>query len=308
MIRRRPIVIAFAGALALVCCLGIGGGLAAGTQTMGAWSMPAAKLRTSASDVVLAAQELPLPQASIDLSGLGRAYGMRPGSAFAGNFWGGFVGAGLGGLLLGGGFFGGMHGGPGVLGVLAQLLLVYSICSWTLGRCSRTLSPAESAAFARLVYPDARRLRGVVRPGFFGGGRAGRPISLNTTDFRAFEEVLHCLQSAWCAQDMPAVRSLTTPEMAEAYLCKLSDLQCQNLRDVVQGLVIRRTELIEAWSDGNGDHATLQFCTTMIDATLDVWDRVVRGSLTEQVTLREYWSFERTGRGRWLVSAIERAG
>jgi predicted lipid-binding transport protein (Tim44 family) len=44
---------------------------------------------------------------------------------------------------------------------------------------------------------------------------------------------------------------------------------------------------------------------SMIDVTLDHSGRVVDGSPAERVTVREFWSFQRTARSRWSVSAIQ---
>jgi hypothetical protein len=307
MSRRSPSLTVLAVAIALGCCFGATVTRAGNSPSASETSPQGADLSAALAKVRRAAQDIKLPLATVDVSGLGRDYGMRPGSAFTWNFLGGFLGAGLGGLLFGGGFFGGMHGGPGVLGVLVQMLLVYAIGAWLYRRCSAALAPAGNVAYARMIYPEAARLRGVVRAGFFGGGRNSRPMSLNAGDFRSFEELLHCLQSAWCAQDSHALRSLTTPEMAHAYLGQLSDLQCSHLHTSVSDVKISRTEVLEAWSDSRTDYATLRFTYTMIDATLDEWDRVVDGSDTEHVTVSEYWSFTRSARGHWLVSAIERA-
>jgi predicted lipid-binding transport protein (Tim44 family) len=236
--------------------------------------------------------------------GYGRAYGMRPGSSFTSGLIGGFLGAGLGGLLFGGGFFQAMHGGPGVLGVLLQLFLAYTLAVWVYRRFSGTLAPAGTGLYARVFYPGSAPPQGAAKPGFFGGGRKGRPITLLSGDFRGFEELLHCVQAAWSAHDLAALRSMTTPEMAEHYARQLNEQDLCGLRNQVSDVRLLQGDVSEAWSDGRRDFATVSMTFSMIDVTLDKSGRVVDGSQTERVTVREFWSFVRTPRARWIVSAV----
>jgi len=244
-------------------------------------------------------------RAPLTASYYGRAYGMRPGSAFTSGLLGGFLGAGLGGLLFGGGFFSAMHGGPGVLGVLLQLILAYTLAVWVYRRCSGTLAPAGTGLYARVSHSGSAPLQVAAKPGFFGGGRKGRPITLNAADFRSFEELLQCVQTAWSAHDLAALRSMTTPEMAERYARQLNDKDLRGLRNQVSDVRLLQGDVSEAWSDGRRDYAIVSMKFSMTDATFDRSGRLVDGSQTERLTVTEFWSFMRTPRTKWVVAAVD---
>ncbi len=233
----------------------------------------------------------PAARAPVGSDGYGRDYGVRPGSAFASGLLGGFLGAGLGGLLLGGGFFHGLHGGPGVLGVLLLFFLAYALAVWLYRRIAATVSRAGAGP-------------GQAKPGFFGGGRKGRPITLTPADFQSFGDLLQCVQTAWSAQDMAALRSMTTPPMAASYAEQLAAQQARALRNQVSDVRLLQGDVVKAWSDGRTDRATVSMQFSMLDVTLDQFGRVVDGSRTERVTLTEYWSFVRGTRAQWVVEKI----
>lgn len=259
----------------------------------------------SSHTAALSIRNATLYRAPIYSSGYGRAYGMRPGSAFTSGLMGGFLGAGLGGLLFGGGFFHAMHGGPGVLGVLLQLLIAYSVAVWVYRRFAEGLSPVGTGLYGRIFYPPARAPSVAAKPGFFGGGRTGRPITLTPADFRSFEELLHCMQTAWSAHDLDSLRSMTTPEMAQSYARQLADQQARGIRNQVTEVRLQQADACEAWSDGRRDFATVSMQFSMVDVLRDKSGRIVDGSETERVSVRQYWRFTRTMRARWIVSAVE---
>jgi predicted lipid-binding transport protein (Tim44 family) len=240
----------------------------------------------------------------------GLAYGMRPGNAFAAGLLGGLLGAGVGGMLDGDGFFAAMHGGPGVLGVLLQLIILYLIAGWLYRRLTENLSPV-GGLYGRVLYAGpgaasgARLLQGVARPGLFGGGRTGRPISLSPADYQSFEEVLHCVQAAWSMQDVTALRSLGTPEMAAAFATQLNDQANRGRRNQISAVRLHDSTLSDAWAEGNRDFATVQLRYSMLDVTLDSVGRVLDGSATEHVTVTEIWTFLREKRARWVVANIQ---
>jgi predicted lipid-binding transport protein (Tim44 family) len=252
----------------------------------------------------LAAYTGPFYPTPIYSSGYGRAYGMRPGSAFTSGLLGGFWGAGLGGLLFGGGFFSAMHGGPGVLGLLLQIMVAYTLSLWLYRQFAATCAPAGAALYARLLYASSLGQSGVARPGTFGGGRRGRPIVLSPADFHSFEELLHCMQTAWSAQDLNALRTMTTPDMAEAYAWQLNEQRLRGVRNAVSDVRLLQGDVCEAWSDGKCDQAIVSMNFSMLDVTFDSAGRVVEGNQTQRVTVRQYWSFERMPRARWVVSGI----
>jgi predicted lipid-binding transport protein (Tim44 family) len=235
--------------------------------------------------------------------GYGRSYGMRPGSAFTSGLLGGLLGAGIGGMLFGGGFFHGMHNGSGVLGLLIQLFLLYMLASWAYRRFAGGLSVAGAGLYGRVLYPGAPPQ--AARPGHFGGGRTGRPISLQPSDFRSFTDVLRHIQAAWTAHDLVALRSLATPEMVTYFGEQLAEQRSRNVRNQVTDVRLEKGDLSEAWSEGTREYATVSMTFSMVDATIDNVGRVVDGSLTERVTATEFWTFLRAPRANWILTAIQ---
>ena len=237
--------------------------------------------------------------------GYGRSYGMRPGSAFTSGLLGGLLGAGIGGMLFGGGFFHGMHNGSGVLGLLIQLFLLYLLASWAYRRFAGGAALAGAGLYGRMLYPN--NVPPASRPGLFGGGRSGRPITLDQSDFRAFTDVLRHIQAAWSAHDMTALRSLATPEMVTYFGEQLSEQASRGVRNQVLGVQLQQGDLSEAWAEDNREYATVSMRFSMIDVTRDASGRVVDGSPTERVTVTEFWTFLRSPGGHWVLSAIQQA-
>jgi predicted lipid-binding transport protein (Tim44 family) len=191
------------------------------------------------------------------------------------------------------------------LGVLLQLLIAYSVAVWVYRRFAEGLSPVGTGLYGRIFYPPARAPSVAAKPGFFGGGRTGRPITLTPADFRSFEELLHCMQTAWSAHDLDSLRSMTTPEMAQSYARQLADQQARGIRNQVTEVRLQQADACEAWSDGRRDFATVSMQFSMVDVLRDKSGRIVDGSETERVSVRQYWRFTRTMRARWIVSAVE---
>jgi predicted lipid-binding transport protein (Tim44 family) len=244
---------------------------------------------------------------SLPGGGYGRAYGMRPGSAFGSGLLGGLLGAGIGGLLFGGGFFGGMHGGSGVLGVLLQMFLLYMLGSWLYRRFAGNVAVAGGGAYNRMFNPGPRLAQTAARPGFFGGGRAGRPIALSPADYQSFDQLLHSIQAAWSAHDLNALGQMATPEMVGYFGEQLAEQTSRGLRNKVSDVRLQQGDLSEAWSEGAREYATVSMRFSMVDVTLDGSGRVADGSLTERVTVTEIWTFLRAPGGRWVLSAIQQA-
>jgi predicted lipid-binding transport protein (Tim44 family) len=238
--------------------------------------------------------------------GYGRSYGMRPGSAFTSGLLGGLLGAGIGGMLFGGGFFHGMHGGSGVFGLLIQLFLLYMLASWAYRRFSGGLSTAGAGAYGRILYPG--KVPPAARPGLFGGGRTGRPINLNQSDFSDFSDLLRHIQAAWSAHDITALRTLATPEMVSYFAEQIAEQTSRGARNQVTDVRLQKGDLSEAWTEGTRDYATVSMTFSMIDVTQDSVGRVLDGSLTERVTVTEFWTFLRAPRARWILSAIQQTG
>ena len=239
--------------------------------------------------------------------GYGGGFGMRPRSAFTSGLLGGLLGAGIGGMLFGGGFFG--HGAGGFLGLLLQLFLLYLLASWAYRRffAGNLAVAGGGGVFGRMGQGLGRQ--GARPAGFFGGGaRATRPVTLVPADYQAFDQVLHNnIQAAWSKHDLAALGTLTTPEMTSFFAEQLAEQTSRGVRNYVANVQLMQGDLSEAWSEGTREYATVAMRFSMLDVTKDGAGRVVDGSLTERVTVTEVWTFLRAPGGQWVLSAIQQA-
>ena len=296
----------------------LGGGSSMGSRGGRTWSAPPST--PTAPGAPRSMERSLTPQQNPNFApGYGQAPGYRrPGLGFGGGFGagllGGLIGAGLGGLLLGHGFFGGVSGLGGFIGLLVQLFLLYLLLRWLF----RLFANRDRPAFAGPT-PSARSMAppgaAAARPGggLGGGAMGGGPVTLQPADFQAFEQTLYQLQAAWSAHDLATLQRLTTPEMASYFAEQLADQVSRGVRNQVTDVRLERGDLAEAWTENGRDYATVAMRFSMLDATYDQTGRLVDGSATERVSATELWTFVRSsdGRspgGRWLLSAIQQTG
>ncbi|MFT8807543.1 Tim44 domain-containing protein [Gluconobacter sp.] len=216
---------------------------------------------------------------------------------FMSGFAGGFLGAGLFGLLSGHGFMGGMTGGTSFFGFLLQVLIIGGLIAFVLrmfgnrGQRSPMGMPSSTGA-----------------PPFVNVGGSA-PVTLTNDDYTSFQRLLLDIQAAWSAQNMRALASMATPEMTGYFNAQLSDLASRGARNIVSNVQFQRGDLSEAWREGNLTYATVAMRYSMTDVTTDAMGNVIDGSSTEPVTVTELWTFVRAdGRGNWILSAIQQAG
>ncbi len=237
--------------------------------------------------------------------------GMMPGGSgmhgsFLSGLFGGLIGAGIAGMLLGHGFFSGMGSFGGIIGLLIQIALIV----WLVRVLARRVAGASppSAGFAPPAAgpapgPAPGPGLGMAPPA--GGGRPGPAIG--GADFQAFEQTLQAIQAAWSAHDLAALRRLATPEMVSYFAEQLAEQASRGVRNVVRDVRLEHGDLAEAWAEGGRDYATVAMRFSMIDVTLDAGGRVVDGSPSERVSATELWTFLRAPGGAWILSAIQQA-
>jgi predicted lipid-binding transport protein (Tim44 family) len=228
--------------------------------------------------------------------------GMRPFQnrhPFLTGFAGGFLGAGLFGLLSGHGFMGGVGGLFGFLGLLLQIGLVVVVVMWLVRRFS-----GGGNAGSRMGT-----LGGAPRPAAppFGAQQAtSTPVQITPADYQAFQQTLMDIQTAWNQQNIPAMQQMATPEMVSYFNEQLATLASQGARNVVSDVRFLQGDLSEAWSENGMNYATVAMRYSLIDLTTNAMGQVIDGSSTEPVTITELWTFVRPARGgRWLLSAIQ---
>ncbi len=216
---------------------------------------------------------------------------------------GGFLGAGLFGMLSGHGFMGGMHGFFSLLGLMVQIGLVVMFVLWLIRRFSR--NTAGGNQFGMGAAP--RGMPGAA-PTAPAQGNSGVPIQIATEDYQAFQQTLMDIQTAWNQQNIPAMQQMATPEMVSYFNEQLATLASQGARNVVSDVRFLQGDLAEAWRENGMDYASVAMRYSLIDLTTNATGQVIDGSSTTPVTITEVWTFVRPSRGgRWLLSAIQQA-
>jgi predicted lipid-binding transport protein (Tim44 family) len=238
----------------------------------------------------------------------------RPG--FFGGLFAGLLGAGLLGMLFGGGFLGGLSGFASFLGLLLQIGLVVIVASLAWRWWQRRNQPAHAYAGGpalRDMSPASPLYRGAL--GALGGsGGAGassgsaRPanpdeIGTQPGDFDAFERILGELQTAYGQEDLGKLRSLATPEMVSYFAEELAENASRGVQNRISDTKLLQGDLAEAWREGDTDYASVAMRYALNDQLVDrASGRMVEGGRDEAT---EVWTFRRNRGGNWMVSAIQ---
>jgi predicted lipid-binding transport protein (Tim44 family) len=232
--------------------------------------------------------------------------GMRPGLFGGGLFGGlaaGFLGAGLFGLLFGHGFFGGTAGFASIIGLLLQVVLVVIVARLVFAWWQRRNMPAPAYAAAHPVTGHSFSGLG----GMLGGANvppSGEPLTIDKSDYDAFERLLGEIQAAYSAEDLTALRAQVTPEMLSYFSEQLAENASRGLINRVTDVKLLRGDLAEAWREGSADYATVAMHFALKDSMVErATGQTVEGGEPSEVT--ELWTFMRARSGNWLLSAIQ---
>jgi predicted lipid-binding transport protein (Tim44 family) len=226
----------------------------------------------------------------------------RPGMGLFGGLAAGFLGAGLLGMLFGGGMFGGLGGLSSILGLVLQIGLIILVVRLAMSWWQRRHETASAYAGA----PAGMGGSSTYRTGTgFGLGSGSAPLEIIPSDYEAFERLLNELQTAWSNEDIAKLRTLATPEMVSYVTQDIADHKAQNLVNTVTDVKLLQGDLAEAWREGETDFASVALRYSLIDKTVDrASGRLVKGS--EQPTeVTEVWTFLRERGAGWELSAIQ---
>jgi predicted lipid-binding transport protein (Tim44 family) len=232
----------------------------------------------------------------------------RPGMGMLGGLAAGFLGAGLLGMLFGGGMFSGLGGISSIIGLVLQIGLIIIVVrlamKWWQRRnatASAYAGPAPGAAVGPGPQSSFRTGSG------FGLGSGSAPLEIGPSDYEAFERLLGEIQAAWSNEDVAKLHTLATPEMVSYFT---QDLQANNARGVVNkvsDVKLQQGDLAEAWREGDTDYASVAMRFGLVDKTLDrASGRVVEGS-DRPTEATEVWTFVRPRGASWELSAIQQA-
>ncbi|RJF76643.1 Tim44 domain-containing protein [Rhodopseudomonas palustris] len=238
----------------------------------------------------------------------------RPGMGMLGGLAAGFLGAGLLGMLFGGGFMSGLGGFASIIGLLLQVILVVVVARLAWSWWQRRNNPQPAPAYANTgagtgptVGPGAEAAP-AYRSGFgFGGGSAPNqpPLEIKPEDYEAFERLLGDIQAAWSNEDQERLNQLATPEMASYFAKDLAENKANNDINKVSDVKLLQGDLAEAWREGDTDYATVAMRFSLVDKTLERGtNRLVAGSETP-IEATEVWTFARRPGADWELSAIQ---
>ena len=302
----QAIAIALSLALPLVAAVSsadarIGGGVSSGSRGARTFSAP-----PSTSTAPNAAQPFNRTITQPSSPGLGTPAGggffNRPGMGMLGGLAAGFLGAGLLGMLFGGGMFGGIGGLSSIIGLVLQIGLIILVVRLAMSWWQRRHETASAFAGG----PSPLSAQSTLRTGSgFGLGSGSAPLEILPADYEAFERLLGETQAAWSNEDVARLHTLATPEMVSYFARDLEQNKARNVVNKVSGTKLLQGDLAEAWREGETDFASVAMRFSMVDKTVDrTTGRLVEGS--EQPTeATEVWTFLRPRGGNWELSAIQ---
>jgi len=229
----------------------------------------------------------------------------RWGGSFAAGLMGGMIGAGIGGLLFGHGFTGGLGSAAGFIGFLFQIALIAGI-AFLIMRLVRGRRQAMAGGPAMFEAPQGGS-PGSPAAGMAGGAAAPAqvPVQLTQADFGAFEQSLKDVQAAWSRRDLQAMQNVATMEMVSYFADDMAEQQSRGVQNTVSDVRLMKGDLAEAWREGNREFATVAMRFSMIDVTRNAAGHVVDGNPNQPVDVTELWTFVRSSGGRWMLSAIQ---
>jgi len=227
----------------------------------------------------------------------------RPG--LFGGLLGGFLGAGLLGLLFGHGLFGGMGSIASIFGLLLQIALVVIVARLIWGWWQRRQTPAYAGApMMRDAPPNYQSQSGYAAPG--GGTASGGGVELHASDYDTFERLLGEVQMAYGAEDLNKLRQHATPEMVSYLADDLATNASKGMVNRCSDVKLVQGDLAEAWREGDAEYATVAMRYALKDTMVDrASGRVVDGDPVNPVEVTELWTFRRSQAGAWMLSAIQ---
>jgi predicted lipid-binding transport protein (Tim44 family) len=278
----------------------IGGGVSSGSRGARTFSAP-----PSTSTAPGTAQPFNRTFTQPGSPGLGSPAGggffNRPGMGLFGGLAAGFLGAGLLGMLFGGGMFGGLGGLSSILGLILQIGLIIMVVRLAMSWWQRRHQSAYAGAGAG---PGAASSSFRAGTGF-GLGSGSAPLELTPGDYEAFERLLGEIQAAWSNEDIGKLRTLATPEMVSYFTRDLDANKARNRVNKTSAVKLLQGDLAEAWREGETDFASVAMRFSLIDKTLDrTTGQMVEGS-DQPAEVTEVWTFLRPRGAAWELSAIQ---
>jgi predicted lipid-binding transport protein (Tim44 family) len=277
----------------------IGGGVSSGSRGARTFSAP-----PSTPTAPGAAQPMNRTMTQPGSPGVGApaaAGGMfsRPGGMLRG-LAAGFLGAGLLGMLFGGGMFSGLGGLSSIFGLILQIGLIVIVVRLAMSWWQRRHAPAYAGAAPSPNAPSA-----FGSGGGFGLGSGSAPLEIGPADYETFERLLGEIQAAWTAGDIGKLHTLATPEMVSYVNDDMAGYRSRNEVNIVSDVKLLQGDLAEAWREGDTDYASVAMRYAFVDKTMDrITGRLVKGS-DQPTEVTEVWTFVRPRGAGWELSGIQ---
>ena len=280
----------------------IGGGFSSGSRGSRTFSAPPST--STAPNAAHPFNRTFSQPGSSGVSTVGGGFFNRPGGSLLGGLAAGFLGAGLLGMLFGGGMFSGIGGFSSVLGLILQIVLIVFLVRLAMSWWQRR-------QMSQAAYAGAAPVGSTTQQSSFGGGMGfgfgsgSAPLQIQPADYEAFERLLVETQAAYSNEDIARLRGLVTPEMLAFFTEDLQQNRTRNQINKVSGTKLLQGDLAEAWREGDTDYATVAMRFSMIDRYVDRSSgQLVNGS-EQPVEVTEVWTFVRQRGGDWRLSAIQ---
>src|SRR6202166_1385142 len=228
----------------------------------------------------------------------------RPGMGMLGGLAAGFLGAGLLGMLFGGGMFSGLGGLSSIFGLILQIGLIIIVVRLAVSWWQRR--HARASAYAAVAAGPAAASSFRSGTGF-GLGSGSAPLEILPADYQAFERLLSEIQAAWSNEDLARLHTLASPEMVSYFTGDLEKNKARNVINKVSDTRLLQGDLAEAWREGDTDYASVAMRFSLVDKTIDrASGRLVEGS-EQPSEVTEVWTFLRPRGTNWELSAIQQA-
>ena len=115
------------------------------------------------------------------------------------------------------------------------------------------------------------------------------------------------IQTAYSNEDLGAIRSRATAEMASYFAEDLDANASRGVVNRISDVKLLQGDLAEAWREDGGEYATVAMRFALKDKMVDRNSgRVVEGT-DEPQEATELWTFRRVPGGQWLLSAIQQS-
>lgn len=280
----------------------VGGGFSSGSRGGRTFSAPPST-NTAPSTAQPFNRTFGQPSSSGINSPVGGGLFNRSGGGLFRGFAAGFLGAGLLGMLFGGGLFSGIGGFSSIVGLLLQIVLIVFLVRMAMSWWQRRQmsEPAYAGNTGGLGNNSNSNFGGMG----FGLGSSSAPLQIQPSDYEAFERLLIDMQAAYSNEDVARIRTLATPEMVSFFTQDMQQNRARGQINKVSDTHLLQGDLAEAWREGDAEYASVAMRFSMIDKYVDINSgRLVSGS--EQPTeVTEVWTFVRQRGGNWMLSAIQ---